>query len=138
LARSVPLSRFTPRVGGGSAFFVRRFCASRVTKTKKHLPMNANPHTESQQTGYQCSVCCYRFSRSGQNAPSACPSCGSSGNYATPAHTRPQWAIIIPCALIPITGILYIIVMSVAEFRASRPITSPQPMTHTTSTNLPK
>ena len=25
LARSVPLSRFTPRVGGGSAFFVRRF-----------------------------------------------------------------------------------------------------------------
>ena len=24
LARSVPLSRFTPRVGGGSAFFVRR------------------------------------------------------------------------------------------------------------------
>jgi hypothetical protein len=23
MARSVPLSRFTPRVGGGSAFFVR-------------------------------------------------------------------------------------------------------------------
>jgi hypothetical protein len=25
LALSVPLSRFTPQVGGGSAFFVRRF-----------------------------------------------------------------------------------------------------------------
>src|SRR5208282_585936 len=28
LALSVPLSRFTPRVGGGSAFYVRRLAAS--------------------------------------------------------------------------------------------------------------
>ena len=28
MALSVPLSRFTSRVGGGSAFFVRRHCAS--------------------------------------------------------------------------------------------------------------
>ena len=31
LARSVPLSRFTPRVGGGSAFFVRPICTRLVS-----------------------------------------------------------------------------------------------------------
>ena len=33
MARSVPLSRFTPRVGGGSAFFVRHHVASEVMRT---------------------------------------------------------------------------------------------------------
>ena len=39
MALAVPLSRFTPRVGGGSAFFVRQhshFMASRVTKVVKN------------------------------------------------------------------------------------------------------
>jgi len=36
LALSVPLSRFTPRVGGGSAFFVRRHYASHKMPTTRH------------------------------------------------------------------------------------------------------
>jgi len=32
LALAVPLSRFTPRVGGGSAFFVRRMATSNISR----------------------------------------------------------------------------------------------------------
>ena len=32
MARSVPLSRFTPRVGGGSAFFVRRMATPNILR----------------------------------------------------------------------------------------------------------
>jgi len=39
LALSVPLSRFTPRVGGGSAFFVRRLRATTL--------MNKKPKTKA-------------------------------------------------------------------------------------------
>jgi len=37
LALSVPLSRFTPRVGGGSAFFVRRIRAMETQNTKSKI-----------------------------------------------------------------------------------------------------
>jgi hypothetical protein len=37
LALSVPLSRFTPQVGGGSAFYVRRLRASQTMKTTDTL-----------------------------------------------------------------------------------------------------
>ena len=37
LALAVPLSRFTPRVGGGSAFYVRRFCAFFMKRCLKVL-----------------------------------------------------------------------------------------------------
>jgi len=38
LALSVPLSRFTPRVGGGSAFFVRRHSHHAMQTTFQQLP----------------------------------------------------------------------------------------------------
>ena len=37
MARSVPLSRFTSRVGGGSAFFVRRHYTFMTSETKQLL-----------------------------------------------------------------------------------------------------
>jgi hypothetical protein len=42
LALSVPLSRFTPQVGGGSAFFVRPHSHH---QTKKCMPKNKEPVT---------------------------------------------------------------------------------------------
>ena len=40
MALSVPLSRFTPRVGGGSAFFVRRLRTSPVRTALTNFPMH--------------------------------------------------------------------------------------------------
>jgi hypothetical protein len=46
LALAVPLSRFTPRAGGGSAFFVRRLCAVVVISVIQNQIMNT-PQNEN-------------------------------------------------------------------------------------------
>ena len=43
MALSVPLSRFTSRVGGGSAFFVRHQATHQKQHNKKQINMNTTP-----------------------------------------------------------------------------------------------
>ena len=56
LALAVPLSRFTPRVGGGSAFFVRPLTLYDKARLDmgcdsglRHLPAGAGSHCDSER-----------------------------------------------------------------------------------------